>query len=131
MIAADRYFTRVGQYGTNVEAMKAFHYAPGVTEMYNGREGAACELYHNYWEESGGITMGEFGTDFWGAADHVCLRAQLFRADRLQRGQDGLPHAQPLLVGARELRPRARPAGLRERLSGPCREARVRTRRRS
>jgi hypothetical protein len=68
MIAADRYFTRVGQYGTNVEAMKAFHYAPGVTEMYNGREGAACELYHNYWEESGGITMGEFGTDFWGAA---------------------------------------------------------------
>ena len=68
MVAADRYFTRVGQYGTNVEAMKDFHYAPGVTEMYNGSEGNACELYHNYWEESGVIKNGEFQTNFWGAA---------------------------------------------------------------
>jgi hypothetical protein len=68
MVAADRYFTGFSQYGQNVEAMKTFHYAPGVTELYAGREGAACELYHNYWEESGVIPMGEFGTDFWGAA---------------------------------------------------------------
>lgn len=68
MVAADRYFTRSGQYAINVEAMKAFHYAPGVTEMYNGAEGNACELYHNYWEEFGAFPMGEFRTNFWGAA---------------------------------------------------------------
>jgi hypothetical protein len=68
MVAADRYFTRVGQYGQNVEAMKAFHYAPGVTDLYNGAEGNACELYHNYWEEFGAFPMGEFRTNFWGAA---------------------------------------------------------------
>jgi hypothetical protein len=68
MVAADRYFTRGGQYGQNVQAMKDFHYAPGVTDLYAGREGAACELYHNYWEEFGVFRIGEFRTDFWGAA---------------------------------------------------------------
>jgi len=68
MIAADRYFTYSGQYAKNVEAMKTFHYAPGVAEMYGGREGAACEFYHNYWEEFGVAKSGEFRTQFWGAA---------------------------------------------------------------
>ena len=68
MVAADRYFTRHGQYAKNVEAMKEFHYAPGVTELYEGREGNACELYHNYWEEFGVFKTGEFRTNFWGAA---------------------------------------------------------------
>ncbi len=67
MISADRYFTRMGQYGENVWALKAFHYAPGVAEMYEGKEGNACELYHNYWEEFGVFKQGEFATDFWGA----------------------------------------------------------------
>lgn len=39
-----------------------------MTELYAGREGAACELHHNYWEEAGVIPIGEFGTDFRGAA---------------------------------------------------------------
>lgn len=78
MIAADRYFTRAGQYGRNVEAMKAFHYAPGVTELYEGREGNACELYHNYWEEFGVFKTGEFRTDFWGAATMYPLERGYF-----------------------------------------------------
>ncbi|MBI2302854.1 MAG: hypothetical protein HYU66_28440 [Armatimonadetes bacterium] len=68
MIAADRYFTGMLPYGRNVEAEKTFHYAPGVTELYEGAEGNACELYHNYWEEAGLPKIGEFRTDFWGAA---------------------------------------------------------------
>ncbi len=73
MIAADRYFSNSGQYARNVEAMKRFHYAPGVTELYNGAEGNACELYINYWEEFGVMPTGEFKTEFWGAATMVPL----------------------------------------------------------
>ena len=68
MVAADRYFTRTGQYGRNVQALKDFHYAEGVAEMYRGAEGDACELYHNYWEEFGVFKIGQFRTEFWGAA---------------------------------------------------------------
>jgi hypothetical protein len=68
MVAADRYFSHVGQYGENHWALKAFHYAPGTAGMYGGAAGAWCELYHNYWEEAGGFAQGEFRTNFWGAA---------------------------------------------------------------
>ena len=68
MVAADRYFTGFGQYGRNIETMKTFHYAPETTALYAGSEGAACELYHNYWEEFGVFRAGEFQTEFWGAA---------------------------------------------------------------
>jgi len=68
MISADRYFTGHGQYDRNHWALKAFHYAPGVVEMYAGRYGGWCELYHNYWEEFGVFPQGEFRTHFWGAA---------------------------------------------------------------
>ncbi len=74
MVSADRYFTHQGQYGTNHWALKAFHYArggpgePDVASMYDGPHGAWCELYHNYWEESGIFPQGEFRTEFWGAA---------------------------------------------------------------
>lgn len=78
MIAADRYFTRRGQYARNVEAMKRFHYAPGVAELYEGAEGNACELYHNYWEEFGVFKIGEFRTEFWGAATMYPLRRGYF-----------------------------------------------------
>jgi len=78
MIAADRYFTYSGQYARNHGAMKAFHYASGVAQMYNGAEGNACELYHNYWEESGVFPQGEFHTSFWGAATMYPLQRYYF-----------------------------------------------------
>jgi hypothetical protein len=68
MVSADRYFTGHGQYDQNHWAHKAFHYAPGVSDMYEGPHGTWCELYHNYWEEFGIFPQGEFGTNFWGAA---------------------------------------------------------------
>ncbi len=71
MISADRYFTNCGQYARNVEALKQFHYAPGVMELYDGAEGNACEVYINYWEEFGVFPTGEFRTEFWGAATMV------------------------------------------------------------
>lgn len=62
MIGADRFFGRWGgPYGSNAQAYKTFHHAPGLMELYRTRAGAAVELYHNYWEEGGHVRHPEFG----------------------------------------------------------------------
>jgi hypothetical protein len=64
MIGAGRFFGPWGPpFGSNARAYKLFHYAPGLMEAYRTREGAAVELYHNYWEEGGHKRHPEFGPE--------------------------------------------------------------------
>lgn len=54
MVAEERFYSSsrwAPPWGANSNNYKAFHFAPGVAEMYRTAEGRACDFYQNYWEE--------------------------------------------------------------------------------
>jgi len=62
MVGAGRFFCKWGGgEGRNPDAYKTFHHVAGLMEAYRTAEGAAVEVYHNYWEEGGHFRHPEFG----------------------------------------------------------------------
>lgn len=96
MVAEDRFYTRQrwgDPWGTNSNNYKAFHYAPGLAEMYRTGEGKACEFYQNYWEENQNAYW-EFGSCgpsgvFFGTATPAAMGRYFFEGATMSlRRQD-------------------------------------------
>ncbi len=55
MVARERFYHSgrwTAPWGADHDNYKAFHFAPGLAEMYETAEGRAVDMYQNYWEEA-------------------------------------------------------------------------------